>query len=83
MTTPLKRLRTKRGVSQEAVAGATGIDQSTISRIENGAPTTPENATKLVEYFGREQITELHILYPERYPADPEQANASARAAAT
>ena len=71
--TPLRKLRKQRGMSTTEVGAALGLDQSTYSRIETTGKTTPETAAKIAEYFGREWITELHILYPERYPDFMEQ----------
>jgi transcriptional regulator with XRE-family HTH domain len=65
--TPLRQVRTSSNRTLEEVAAATGIDVGTLSRIERGAPTSPETAEKLVRYFGPALIDELRILYPERY----------------
>jgi len=70
METPLKKLRVRRGFTQKQVEQGTGIDQGTLSRIENGARTTPENAAAIVKFFGEAMINELQILYPERYVQD-------------
>jgi putative transcriptional regulator len=52
----------------EQLASATGIDTGNLSRIEHGKQRSPEAAEKIVRFFGRHQINELQILYPERYP---------------
>lgn len=67
--TPLKRLRKARGMTGATVAEAIGISNAQYSRIERGDPTSPETAEKLVEYFVG-GITEMEILYPERYPEE-------------
>lgn len=68
--TPLKRIRLEKGIKQIDLAGKVGIDQSHLSRIESGRErASPDVAAKLAEQIGREWITELHILYPERYPS--------------
>lgn len=70
--TPLKRARTKRNwrladVCQRLRDLGENIDTGNLSRIERceqrASPTTAE---KLVRVFDGE-ITEIHILYPERY----------------
>ena len=71
METPLKRARIRRNLTQLAVADATGIRQGYFSRLENGEAPSPETAAKLAAYFGGE-LTELEILYPERYAENPE-----------
>jgi putative transcriptional regulator len=71
--TPLRRLRKQRGLSTTEVGAAIGVDQSTYSRIETTGKTTPETAAKIVAYFGPGFITELHVLYPDRYPDFGEQ----------
>lgn len=64
--TPLKRLRESRGLSQSTVAEGAGVDQATLSRIENGKAQPPDAAEKIARYF-KGKITELEILYPRRY----------------
>lgn len=79
MSTPLKRLRKARGLTAATVAAAVGINQGQYSRIENGAKTSADTAQTIVEYFGRDSIDEVRILYPERFPAPaPEPAKAAA-----
>ena len=64
---PLRQLRLARGLSAETVAQAIGCNGSTVLRMELRQVQSPSLAEKVVEYFGREFITELHVLYPERY----------------
>jgi transcriptional regulator with XRE-family HTH domain len=65
--TPLRKIRRFRGMSQMQVAARVGINQSHFSKIERGdVKPTPEVAEKLARFFGH-AITELEILYPERY----------------
>jgi putative transcriptional regulator len=66
--TPLRKLRKQRGLSTTEVGAAIGVDQSTYSRIETTGKTSAETAAKIVDYFGRAFITELHVLYPDRFP---------------
>ena len=69
MDTPLKRLRAQRGLTLQEVAAAVNSDTGNISRIENGKQQSADLAEKLVEFFGKGAISELEILYPDRYPA--------------
>lgn len=75
--TPLKTLRVKKGLTTTAVAAKVGIDQGTYWRIENGAGTTPETAEKIARYFAADGLTEIHVLYPERFVA-PKQRKVTA-----
>mgnify|MGYP000511679005 CR=1 FL=1 len=68
---PLRKLRLKLDLTTTAVAAACEIDQSTYFNIERGAGTSRDTAERIAKYFDEEHnafITELHILYPERYP---------------
>ena len=63
-TTPLKKLREARGISQTEVAKAIGIDQATLCKIEAGAhaPRKP-TALALAKYFGS-AISLEQIVFP-------------------
>lgn len=67
MDTPLKQVRIAKKVTLAEVASAVECHHGHLSRIENGAQCSPELAEKLVKYFGSRVISELKILYPERY----------------
>lgn len=69
-TTPLRKLREERGLTTIKVAREIQIDQGHYSRIERDGKCSREVAQKIVDFFGREWITELHVLYPERYRAN-------------
>ncbi len=66
--TPLRKLRKqKKGLAGTSIALAIGIDASHYYGIEKGTSTaSPELAEKISRYFGG-AITELQILYPERF----------------
>lgn len=68
--TPLRRLRKSRGLTVAQVSKAVGIDQGNLSRIERGEQFSRRGAAALVLYFGASAITEVEILYPERFPVD-------------
>jgi len=63
---PLKLARLRRGLKSRAVAEAVNMDNGQYSRIERGAGLTPANAEAIAKFFGHE-VTEMQILYPERY----------------
>lgn len=64
---PLKKLRTERGLSIHRVAEAVGTHGGNLSRIENRRQRcSPELAERLARFFGY-AITEIQILYPERF----------------
>jgi len=68
LSTPLSRLRDAVGVTTTEVSKAIGLNTGNISRLENGHNRpSPETAEKLVRYFNG-ALTELHLIYPERYP---------------
>ena len=65
--TPLKKIRLERRQSAQSIARALGVDPATISRVERGlARCSPDLAERLAKHFGG-AITELQILYPERF----------------
>lgn len=65
--TPLKATRLQRKESVRKVAGAVGTNPGNLSRVENGKQrASPDLAERLANHFGH-AITELQILYPERY----------------
>lgn len=68
MTTPLKKARMTKKLTLEQVAEAVGSDSGNISRIERGKQNpSKEMVTKLVALFADEGLTELQILFPERF----------------
>lgn len=71
MDTPLRAARRKSGQNLAEVAQALGTDAGNLSRIERGiqAPSR-EMAEKLARHFRRFKLTEIQIIYPERF-ADP------------
>lgn len=74
MCTPLYRARIATGKTQRVVANDNGIDPGQYSRMERGIdPLTPERAEALSRYFGS-AVSEMELLYPERYPAPTEAA---------
>lgn len=65
--TPLKRLRIARGVTLDEIAKVIKRNNGTISRIERAeSQASPDTAALIVAFFNG-AITELEILYPERY----------------
>lgn len=69
MHPPIRAMRVKRNQTLAEVAAAVGTDAGNMSRIENGKQqASPALAEKLARYFSYE-ITEIQILYPERFIA--------------
>ncbi|HEJ3062527.1 helix-turn-helix transcriptional regulator [Pseudomonas aeruginosa] len=74
--TPLKKARTKKGwrladVIDRLRAIDCVIDTGNLSRVENGKQqASTALAEKLCQVFEGE-LTELHILYPERFTEKP------------
>lgn len=69
MKTPLRLARERREMTIVQVSTATGIDPGNLSRIERGCQTPSKDvAEKLAKFFDNE-VTEIQILYPERYSA--------------
>jgi len=77
--TPLKRARLEKkwtlaDVSARLVQIGDAIDSGNLSRIERGVQRASATlAESLSKVFGGE-ITEIHILYPERFPDSGEEA---------
>lgn len=66
--TPLRKLRLDRGLTLAEVSRSVGTDPANLSRVETAKqPATPELAERLVSYYGKDSISELHILYPRRF----------------
>lgn len=64
---PIKSARQKRGKSIHFVARAVKTSPGNLSRVENGKQRpSPKLAARLAEFYGHE-VTEIQILYPERY----------------
>lgn len=67
MTTPLRKMRVEKKLTISEVAIATQLDVGNLSRIERGMQVPSlETAEKLSRFF-KGKITEMQILYPQRY----------------
>jgi len=71
--TPLRKARKAKGwrlsdvVDRLAAIGEI-TDTGNLSRLERGAQrATPQTAEALVKVFGKKALTEIHVLYPERF----------------
>jgi transcriptional regulator with XRE-family HTH domain len=70
MKSPLRLVRESKGQTIVEVGRAVETDPGNLSRIENGKQkASTELAEKLSKHFGGE-ITEMEILYPERFSTD-------------
>lgn len=75
--TPLRRVRRRLGRKLSDVAKAIDFDAGSLSRVERGLQTAmPDVAEKLARYYGGE-ISEMEILYPERYVRVVQKSNDS------
>ena len=63
---PLRLIRKRNGYSLQQVCLIVGMDNGHLSRIERGEKTSADLAERLSTFFKRE-ISEIEILYPERY----------------
>ena len=73
MKTPLRVVREKRGLTMQQVAESVAINPSNLSRIERGEQTPSKGvAERLSAFFGHE-VSEIQIIYPERYTAFPDE----------
>lgn len=78
--TPIRKARIKAGWTIQQVASSAGIDCGNLSRIERGMSVSPRMAESLVDIYHPFGLTEMHILYPERYESwKPKTATAKAR----
>jgi len=67
MDTPLRKMRVETGLTLADLALATEIDVGNLSRIERGKQLTSlKTAERLSQFFGG-KISEMQILYPQRY----------------
>lgn len=67
INTPLKTARKRSSQSIHTVADAVQTNAGNLSRIENMKQrASPDLAERLAKHFGY-AITEIHILYPERF----------------
>lgn len=74
MQTPLRKMRVEKGLTIAEVAIATNLDVGNLSRIERGIQVTSiDTAEKLSRYF-KGLISEMEILYPQRYITAAEKA---------
>jgi transcriptional regulator with XRE-family HTH domain len=74
MPTPLRKMRVKKKLTISEVAIATQLDVGNLSRIERGIQVPSlETAEKLSRFF-KGKITEMQILYPQRYMKSAETA---------
>lgn len=71
----LKEAREKVGLSQQQLSKRAKVAQCTISLIERGkAKPSVSFAAKVVPHLGG-LVTEVHLLYPERFRVDPPKAS--------
>lgn len=70
MHSPLRILRKSQGKTLSEVALAIHLDVGNLSRIERGLQVASLDVAERLAVFFQGQISELEILYPQRYQAD-------------
>lgn len=74
MKTPLRLAREKHELTLQDLAAKVGSDVGNLSRIERGKQrANSELAEKICKQFPDGEITELHLIYPERYITEEPQ----------
>lgn len=77
MKSPLRLIRESKGQTIVEVGRAVSADPGNLSRIENcKQKSSTELAEKLAKHFNHE-ITEIEILYPDRFVPSAPSANPS------
>ena len=69
MQSPLRKLRKSHGMTLSHVAIGVQVDPATLSRIERCEQVPSIELAKRLARFFQGEISELHILYPSRYPS--------------
>jgi len=67
MQTPLRKMREENGLTISEVALAVKIDVGNLSRIERGIQVTSIETAERISRFFKGKISEMQILYPQRY----------------
>lgn len=68
--TPLRLAREARNLTLKQVADAVGTDGGNLSRVERGTQTPSKELTEaLVKFYGVKNLSEVQILFPERFTA--------------
>lgn len=70
MHSPLRILRKSQGKTLSEVALAIHLDVGNLSRIERGLQVASLDVAERLAVFFQGQISELEILYPQRYLTD-------------
>lgn len=70
MKSPLRLARERRRLTLKQVADAVAMDPGNLSRVERGEQVpSKELLAALVKFFGN-LVTELQIIYPERFDSE-------------
>lgn len=67
METPLRKARKSRGLTLTQVARENDMDEGNLSRIERGEQVPGVDVAARLAAFFKPELSELEILYPERY----------------
>nr|DAW17433.1 MAG TPA: helix-turn-helix domain protein [Caudoviricetes sp.] len=77
MSSPLRNLRKSQGRTLSEVAGAIHLDVGNLSRIERGLQVASLDVAERLALFFKGEISELEILYPQRYLTSTETLTAT------
>lgn len=79
MKTPLRKAREKKGITLGDLAKLVDSDVGNLSRIERGRQIPNSDlAAKICAAFPDSELTELHLIYPQRYMEQPQPVPAHA-----
>lgn len=82
MDTPLRKIRLERGLTLTEVSRATDIDEGNLSRLERNVQQASAETAEALSKFYRGEISEIEIIYPERYMDKRRARNSKAKALA-
>lgn len=78
MKSPLRLARERRGLTLKQVADAVAMDPGNLSRVERGEQMPSKDAVAaLVKFFGN-LVTEMQVIYPEKFDAEAIEAEQAA-----
>lgn len=71
---PMRRAREKHGITLQDLAIKVGSDVGNLSRIERARQVpSSELAEKICKEISNGELTELHLIYPERYTSEDDE----------
>lgn len=67
MKSPLRQARESRGLTLKDVANGVSMDPGNLSRVERGEQVPSKEVVEALARFFGNSVTELQIIYPERF----------------